>query len=127
MFLVDHGDLDSSAATTSQNGTVTSPDHTSPQYFTPTLSKPIIKVCKELPPEIPHIEQLRDMRSPLLISTEEKFGEQTSRQSAQEPEFLDATDVQSAGTFPLLQSVEYKMSNSLQLNLRLPSTKHTLL
>ena len=126
LFPVDQGDLDSSAATTSQNETVTSPDHTQPQYLNPTPSKPIIKFCKELPPETPHIEQEWDMRSTLLTLTEEKSGEQASRPSAQEPEFLDAVDVQSAGTLPLLQSVEYKMCSSLHLNLRLPSTKHTL-
>ncbi|XP_073243891.1 uncharacterized protein [Porites lutea] len=118
LFLVDQGDLDSSAATTSQNETVTSPDHIQPQYLNPTPCKPIIKFCKELPPETPHIEQKRDMRSPLLTLTEEKSGEQASRPSAQEPEFLDAADVQSAGTLPLLQSVEYKMCSSLHLNLR---------
>ena len=126
LFPVDQGDLDSSAATTSQNETVTSPNHTQPQYLNPTPSKPIIKFCKELPPETPHIEQERDMRSTLLTLTEEKSGEQASRPSAQEPEFLDAADVQSAGSLPLLQSVEYKMCSSLHLSLRLPSTKHTL-
>ena len=132
LFPVDQGDLDSSAATTSQNETVTSPDHILPRYLNPTPSKPIITLCKELPTlnktpqKTPHIGQERDMRSPLLTLTEEKSGEQASRPSAQEPEFLDAADVQSAGTLPLLKSVEYKMCNSLHLNLRLPSTKHTL-